>query len=310
MRSIWHWPFHGGSSGQSQAARAERSANRLGDVRTREQLYEHYLIERELADRLRLAPRSQRRGLYCEVYDELFRRVRHHPQLNDVNRAPRQREIDGLLALLRGFLARSTVLMEIGAGDCALAIRAAAIVKQVYAVDVSEQITCGVSCPANFRLVLSDGCSIPVPEGSINVAISNQLMEHLHPDDAREQLHNIYRSLAPGGVYICITPNRVYGPHDVSMHFDEVATGFHLLEYSAVDMRRLFASAGFSEMRCYAGARGIFLRVPFLLIQVVEAIFGALPRGHGKRIAETGPMRALLGLRVAAIKPVADQRQS
>ena len=303
MRSIWHWPIYGGGSGRSQAARAERSAHRLGDVRTREQLYEHYLIERELADRLRLAPRSQRRGLYCEVYDELFRRVPHHPQLHDVDRAPRQREIDGLLVLLRGFLTSSTVLMEIGAGDCELAIRAAATVKQVYAVDVSEQITRGVSCPANFRLVLSDGCSIPVPEGSIDVAVSNQLMEHLHPDDAREQLHNIYRSLAPGGVYMCITPNRVYGPHDVSKYFDQVATGFHLLEYTARDIRRLFASVGFSEIRFYAGARGLFLRVPFWLIALVETILGAFPRGYGKRVAETGPMRALLGLRVAAMKP-------
>jgi SAM-dependent methyltransferase len=303
VKSLWHWPIPGGGSGQSHAVRAERSAHRIGDVRTREQLYEHYLIECELADRLRHAPRSQRPGLYCEVYDELFRRVRHHPQLHDVNRAPRQREIDGLLALLRGFLTSSTVLMEVGAGDCELAIRAAAIVKQVYAVDVSEQITRRVSCPANFRLVLSDGCSIPVPEGGIDVAVSNQLMEHLHPDDAREQLRNIYRSLAPGGVYMCITPNRVYGPHDISMHFDEVATGFHLLEYSARDLRQLFGSAGFTEMRFYAGARGIFLRVPFLLIALVEAILGAVPRRHGKRIAETAPLRALLGLRVAAMKP-------
>lgn len=303
MRSIWHWPIHGGNGGHSQAACVERSAHRFGDMRTREQLQEHYLIERELADRLRLAPRSQRRGLYCEVYDELFRRVRHHPQLHGANGAPRQREVDGLLALLRSFLTSSTVLMEVGAGDCELAIRAAAIVKQVYAIDVSEQITRGVTCPANFRLVLSDGCSIPVPEGSVDVAVSNQLMEHLHPDDAREQLHNIYRSLAPGGVYMCITPNRVYGPHDVSKYFDPVATGFHLLEYTARDIRRLFASAGFSEMRFYAGARGIFLRVPFWLIALVEAILGAFPRGHGKRIAQTGPMRALLGLRVAAMRP-------
>lgn len=303
MSSKWHWPFHGGKANQSQTARLERSAQRFGDTRTPEQLQEHYLIERELADRLRLASRSQRPGLYCEVYDELFRRVRHHPQLHAVNGAPRQHEVDGLLALTRGFLNRSTVLMEVGAGDCALAIRAAAIVKRVYAIDVSEQITRGVSCPANLSLVLSDGCSIPVPEGSVDVAVSNQLMEHLHPDDAREQLHNIYRSLAPGGVYVCITPNRVYGPHDVSKYFDQVATGFHLIEYTARDIRRLFASAGFSGMRFYAGARGIFLRIPFWLIAFFETILGAFPRGVGKRIGQTGPMRALLGLRVAAMRP-------
>lgn len=303
MSSKWHSSIHGGKGNQSQTAHLERSAHRFGDMRTPEQLQEHYLIERELADRLRLAPRSQRPGLYCEVYDELFRRVQHHPQLHAANGAPRQREVDGLLALVRGFLTSSTVMMEVGAGDCALAIRAAAIVKRVYAIDVSAQITRGVSCPANLRLVLSDGCSIPVPEGSVDVAVSNQLMEHLHPDDAREQLHNIYRSLAPGGVYVCITPNRVYGPHDISKYFDQVATGFHLIEYNARDIRRLFASAGFSGMRFYAGARGIFLRIPFWLIAFFEAILEAFPLGYGKRMAQTGPMRALLGLRVAAMRP-------
>ncbi len=303
MSSKWHWPISGGKGTESQTARLERSAQRFGDLRTPEQLQEHYLIERELADRLRLAPRSQRPGLYCEVYDELFRRVGHHPQLHAANGAPRQREVDGLLALIRGFLTRSTVLMEVGAGDCALAICAAAFVKRVYAIDVSEQITRGVSCPANLSLVLSDGCSIPVPEGSVDVAVSNQLMEHLHPDDVREQLHNIYRSLAPGGVYVCITPNRVYGPHDVSKYFDQVATGFHLIEYNARDIRRLFASAGFSGIRFYAGARGIFLRIPFWLIAFFEEILGAFPQGYGKTIAQTGPMRALLGLRVAAMRP-------
>lgn len=303
MRTIWHWPLQGGNGGQSQAARAEYSAHRVGDMRTGEQLNEHYLIERELADRLRFSPRPQRRGLYSEVYDELFRRVRHHPQLQHVDGAPRQREVDGLLAFLRPYLTSSTVLMEIGPGDCELAIRIAGIVKQVYAIDVSEQITRGISPPANFRLLLSDGCSIPVPEGSIDVAFSNQLMEHLHPDDAQEQLQNIYRSLAPGGVYICITPNRLYGPHDVSKYFDPVATGFHLLEYTARDLRRLFASAGFAQMHFYAAARGRFLRFPFWPVALIEAVLGALPHGPGKLMADTGPMRALLGLRVVAVKP-------
>lgn len=303
MRTILQATIYGGNGGKSQASRAERIAHRIGDMRSREQLCEHYLIERELADRLRLSPRELRRSLYGDVYDELFRRVGHHPQLQRLDHARRQREVDGLLAFLRGYLTSSTVLMEIGAGDCALAIRAAAKVKRVYAVDVSEQITGSVSPPANFNLVLSDGCSIPVPEGSVDVAFSNQLMEHLHPDDAREQLQNIYRSLAPGGVYLCITPNGMCGPSDVSKYFDQVATGFHLLEYTARDIRRLFASAGFVQMRFYAAARGRFLRLPFWPVALAETLLAALPLALRKFMADTGAMRALLGLRVAAMKP-------
>ena len=100
----------------------------------------------------------------------------------------------------------------------------------MYALDVSDEIATRITLPANCKLVLSDGLTVAVPEGSIDVAYSNQLMEHLHPDDAVEQLHNVYRALKPGGAYICITPNALWGPHDVSRRFDREPTGFHLKE--------------------------------------------------------------------------------
>jgi SAM-dependent methyltransferase len=52
-------------------------------------------------------------------------------------------------------------------------------------------------------------------------------MEHLHPDDASEQLANVYRALKPGGVYCCVTPNRISGLHDIPVYFDTVSQGLH-----------------------------------------------------------------------------------
>ena len=80
-------------------------------------------------------------------------------------------------------------------------------------------------------------------------------MEHLHPDDAFEQLENIYRALTPGGVYICVTPNRLSGPHDISSLYDEVATGFHLKEYSISELHSLFRRVGFSRIRVHFGIK-------------------------------------------------------
>jgi hypothetical protein len=51
------------------------------ELRTMQQLREHYEIEKELASRLRNASREERRVLYSSLYDELFHRVPHHPQL-------------------------------------------------------------------------------------------------------------------------------------------------------------------------------------------------------------------------------------
>jgi SAM-dependent methyltransferase len=278
----------------------------LVDARDADELRRHYLIERELASRLRQAPRRERLGLYRSVYDELFRRVPRHPQLqakSDPERLERRRrDVDRQLGFLRRFLGRDTVFMEIGAGDCALAAGAAPHVRRVYAIDVSEEIVRRQGLRPNVHLLLSDGCSVPVPPGSVDLAFSDQLMEHLHPDDAEEQLRNIYLGLAPGGAYVVVTPNRYYGPSDVSRGFEPVAAGLHLREYSARELRALLRRAGFARVGFYAGARGLYVRFPFLALVAIEKILEALPERTRLRVAGWAPMRALLGLRVVAFK--------
>jgi SAM-dependent methyltransferase len=274
-------------------------------ARSAERIRHHYVIERELADRLRAAPAESRLSLYTAVYDELFRRVPDHPQLtardDPQERVQRLRSVGWQMAFLKHALTPQTVFMEVGAGDCALALRAARQVASVYAVDVSPEIA-RVPVSPNVKLVLCDGVSIPVPAASVDVAFSNQLMEHLHPDDAAAQLRSIHRSLKAGGRYLCITPNRLYGPRDVSSHFDPVATGLHLKEYSARELHALLRRAGFREVRFYCGARGWYVRIPYLALAAAEAVLDALPWKLRRRLADTAPARAALGLYAEAVK--------
>jgi SAM-dependent methyltransferase len=275
----------------------------VSESRSPERLREHYLIERELADRLRSAGKDERRHLYTALYDELFRRVLDHPQLTDKADAEnRASAVAGRMSLLSRFLNPDTVYLEVGPGDCALALEVARRVRQVYAVDVSEEITGGLDMPGNFRRVISDGCNIPVPKGEVSVALSDQLMEHLHPEDALEQLRNIYGALAEGGHYICITPNSLSGPHDVSEYFDEVATGFHLKEYTITELASLFRATGFKRVRVLVGARGRFLKVPVSLLKMIEGALSILPRRLGKRAAKGLPLRLILGINLIATK--------
>ena len=41
---------------------------------------EHYRVEKELANQLRRAGKEERRYLYANVYNELFRKIPYHPQ--------------------------------------------------------------------------------------------------------------------------------------------------------------------------------------------------------------------------------------
>lgn len=265
-------------------------------------LRQHYEVEKELADRLRHATREQRRSLYGLVYDELYQRVPQHPQLT--RKASPELSRAGLvpqLRLLRPYLRPETVLLEIGPGDCALSIALAGQVRQVYGLDVSEKITHQVSLPSNFKLILSDGTSVPLPSDSVDVAYSNQLMEHLHPDDALEQLEGIWRALRPGGVYMCITPNGISGPHDISAHFDSVATGFHLKEYTVAELSLLFRKVGFRKVQTLLGRRGVCIPAPVAPVVAGERILGLLPQGPRRALGRTVG-RAFLGIRLLGTK--------
>ena len=181
-----------------------RQKQTMSDHRTPEQIREPYEIENELANRLRHASKQERRYLYSTLYDELYRRVPLHPQLTR-KKSPVEtaQAVESQMTFLKPFLTEDSTFIEVGPGDCSLSYEVAKYVKKVYAVDVSDEITKALKAPANFQLIISDGCSIPVLHSSANVAYSDQLMEHLHPDDVFEQLQNIYNALAPGGIYIC-----------------------------------------------------------------------------------------------------------
>ena len=273
-------------------------------VRTPERLRAHYKVERRLADGLRQAPDAEaRRRIFATMYDDLFREVPDHPRLaarSGETLAERERDVGWDLAQLRPYLKDGCTFLEVGAGDCALSARVAEGAGKVYAVDISDQHA--GSLPANVKVVITDGTSIDVPAGSVDLAFSDQLMEHLHPDDALEQLRNIHRALKPGGVYLCVTPNRMYGPSDISAFFDDEARGFHLKEYTLREIREAFARAGFPRTHVYVGARGAFVRCPAAVVLAMEGLLASLPAAMRRRLADMKACRALLGLRVAGIK--------
>lgn len=273
------------------------------EKRTSEQIKEHYELEKQLASRLRISSREERQHLYTFLYDELFQKVTHHPQLiRKADPKASAKEVDRKMRLLANFLSHNSIFLEVGPGDCKLSFEVAKRVRKAYAVDVSQEITKNLILPQNFELIISDGCSIPVPENTITIAYSNQLMEHLHPDDGFDQIHNIYKVLTPGGAYICITPNRLSGPHDISKYFDEVATGFHLKEYTHTELYSLFRVVGFSKVSAYIGGKGIYMRFPLILIKICEKLLSRIPFYLRKKITTTLPFQALLGVIIVAEK--------
>ena len=291
---------------QIHAPELKRNWRRLGavykDSRSEADITEHYLLERSLAARLQGAPAEDRKELYSSLYDELYARLPRHPRHTrryDAGHAGKQ------VTILKRLVPRGASFLEIGAGDCAVSLAMSEMCGETIAVDVTERAVIRGSRPANFKFALSDGIGMPVPSGTIDFAYSHQLMEHLHPEDAFRQLTEIFRVLRPGGSYLCITPSRLTGPHDVSRYFDREAQGFHLKEYSYREMEDLFGEVGFHRIRAcimrgdrYAG------RLPIGPIVAVEKMYDAVPGRVRESLNTSRFVRAVLGLSVLAEKTV------
>ena len=171
-----------------------------------------------------------------------------------------------------------------------------------YAVDVTDALVDFGKAPLNFRFLQTDGVTIPLANASIDLAYSNQLMEHLHPADASDQLKEIYRVLKSGGCYVCITPSRLTGPHDISCYFDYEATGFHLREYDYAALRDVFRDAGFGQFRCYVWVRGWQIRLPYPVMRTFELVLSVLPPQIRAELTRPVPVCRVMGLNAVGVK--------
>ncbi len=119
---------------------------------SRERILHHYRVERELADRSRLASKDERRVLYAAVYDELFRRLPDHEQIEmKADVAAQAPETALQFGMITRFLRPETRFLEIGPGDCALAMMVASRVACVYAVNVQKR---SPSVPTPLRTLI------------------------------------------------------------------------------------------------------------------------------------------------------------
>ena len=271
-------------------------------MRSTEDLREHYEIEKELANRLRHSRREERAAMYAVVYDELFRRLPLHPQWTRQNTELRERQLQGQVRQLSRHLTADTIFLEIGAGDCALTTRIAPLVRKAYGLEVSEELTLRIPASEKLQILLSKGCEVPLPDDTVDLAYSNQVIEHIHPDDVVDQLKDIYRVLKPGGRYYCITPNRLYGPNDISRDFDREATGLHLKEYSITDLVKLFRRIGFRRVWIERTIKGHHYPFPLLPAKALEAILQWLPWSLRTPLARSYLMVRLLHVAVMGEK--------
>lgn len=86
-------------------------------------------------------------------------------------------------------------------------------------------------------------------DDTYDALISDQVIEHIHPDDLLEHFRCAKSILRTGGRYIFATPHKFVGPSDISQIFKcDHPMGMHLKEYSYQEIRELLLQAGFRDI--------------------------------------------------------------
>src|SRR5262245_4894155 len=193
--------------------------------RTLSQVWNHYQIEKAIADRLKKASRAERGTIYRSMYDELFQKVPDHPRLTRKDDAIRTAYTNqSKLRLVQNFLNPSVRVAEFAPGDCHFLRSIANRVKFIYGIDISDQHGDGDTgdgdTATNWRLIIYDGFDTnEITDGSLDLVVSDQLIEHLHVQDTPGHFVLVARLLKNGGTYVFRTPHAFTGPHDVSAYF-------------------------------------------------------------------------------------------
>jgi len=195
----------------------------------------HWELERRWAVRLLASRAASRAELFAEAYSELYARL---PWLM---KSAGKEDAAGL-ALRYGWWMRllpsrdPLSILEIGAGSGGLIRFLASAGHICTASDVtSQRVALDLQNRTAVSWIQADAVEIGalLPLSSFAVVISDQVLEHLHPDEVEPHFASIRKLLVPGGLYLVRVPHRAAGPLDLSQLFHaREARGMHLKEYS------------------------------------------------------------------------------
>jgi SAM-dependent methyltransferase len=261
----------------------------------------HYELERKLAGELLASTAETRTELYGRVYDRLFAELPDHPQWS-ITPEIRRKQAAAQIRILAPMIDRRSVFLEVGCGDAVLTKSVAPHAGEAIGVDVTDRLV-DEAHPENFRLLLSDGVTLPVASNSVDLVLSNHLVEHMHEDDVAPQLAEILRVLKRGGRYACATPNRLNGPHDISVFFGYEPGGFHLREYDHRSLARTLRVAGFRDVKAIGMLKGRRYEVPIGLVGAIEWLLDALPVPLRRRAIHIDALYYLSQVMVVGRKP-------
>ncbi|KZS72962.1 SAM-dependent methyltransferase [Mycobacterium kansasii] len=216
---------------------------------TEQMILAHWDLEKQLTSELRQSAPEDRWDIFDHCYTRLYAELEWLNQFSGKADPQTPHEEFGRWLELIGQPPKS--IYEIGSGQCGLISFLAARGYDCRGTEITRERGQKLmpESRANLSWGISDGVHLDEfePPETYDILVSDQVIEHIHPDDLDSHLRSVRTILKSGGRYIFNTPHRYTGPHDVSRVFKcGEAAGMHLKEYTC---RELVAAAQRADYR-------------------------------------------------------------
>ncbi len=262
---------------------------------TIEDVKNHLKLETELTRRLLNSRKENRAETYISCYTELYEKIYW------LNENDNQKEIDKrtFTPFIKAMDKPPRKVLEIGSGKAELITYLAKLGYDCKGTEITETRGKKFSQDTNIQWGITDGVNLLKYESSnyYDYVISNQVIEHLHPEDIIGHFNSIRAILKPGGKYIFNTPHRYTGPHDISKIFGYKKTiGMHLKEYSFNEIITLLQKIGYKNIytpnydhlitKCTKNKKlKLYISIILIkMIQLLEKVFWIVPRPLYKKL--------------------------
>jgi SAM-dependent methyltransferase len=265
---------------------------------TEEMVLHHWALERRLTTELLSSDPASRWNVFERCYSTLYSEL---PWLNELSGAASTESAVNEAEDWSGLIGPPPRrVYEIGSGKGRLAAALADRGYECTATEITRER--GQKWTADrhtLRWTVADGVHLDNFERRewYDAVISDQMIEHLHPDDLVPHFVGAYAILKARGRYVFATPHAFAGPSDVSRVFGrDRPEGMHLKEYTYRELQDAVSAAGFNRIdavfrgpgavraRCGRAVRPTSSRTYFLYLRVVERAIARLPH-HQRRQA-------------------------
>lgn len=228
---------------------AERFASAVG--LPADKMIQAFEIERVFHQRL-LSEASPlaRRSLYERVYKQVFEIYGFDFELDITQQSsPKDSTVATLIQELRG-----ASILDVGCGKGDFLLSCARLVKPKKLVGVDVFVRNLKIPEKRLQFVQDDIVDFDLGE-EFDVVMSDNVFEHIASQDTESFLSSLYRAMRPGGTLILLTPNRLFGPWDVTRILDDsysgktAAQGTHVNETTYGELLALLSQQGFRRFR-------------------------------------------------------------